>query len=168
MAVKSQDLFMQWYPVRVTLDAADSSALAEAEFTTGLSIRGDYAWIIHRVEMEFPTWLDQTAVVNLQCALSTVNGETVMPEIDSKGVIVRLSQTFVVLVAEAGIILKQPHVWTSLPPTIIATPKLSFYCRTTVDNVPFRGDPIIARIGYTTVPIDDKTYLEIAETFETL
>jgi hypothetical protein len=166
--VRNQDLFMQWFPVGVTLNGSDTTSLASSEMTTGLSIRGTYAWLVHRVEMEYSSLHDATADCSTRLALSTERDRTTMPTVDDKGVIVRQSVTFH-LTTSGACYLQQPLVWPSLPPTIIASPFLTFYAVISPDIVACRGDTIYGRVGFTTVPLDDqKMYLEIAETFETL
>lgn len=170
MARKSltqQDLFMQWYPVGLSL-AASSDDVVEAEFTTGLSIRGEYAWLIHRVEVYLQDAWTLVAGNRVMMALSVTQGEAVVPNLDDYGTIVVMEQVSMLAGASGLGTLVQPFIWPCLPPTIIASPKLSFYARTGTDQANLRTKKIVGRIGYTTVPIDSKMYLEIAETFETL
>lgn len=166
--VIQQDLFMQWYPIKSAFDGSASTTLVESEFSTGLSIRGQYAWLIHRVEVYCPSLHQLKEAATAQVALSTVQGEATFPQVNEKGVICMLGMTLFNEGAAGQSFAQQPWIWTSMPPTIIASPKLSFYCNTETASASLQGDEIIGRIGYTTVPIDQKMYLEIAETFETL
>jgi len=162
-----QDLYMQWYPITGAFDATDSSDLAESEITTGLSIRGNYAWLVHRVELYLVKLQLISADNNWRICLSTETGATTMPDINDAGTICRFG-LFNALTTSGEVIIWQPFTWTSFPPTIIASPKLSLYCEMQTDDANFQGAQVVGRIGYTTVPIDAKAYLEIAETFETL
>lgn len=166
--VKQQDLFMQWYPIEVTLDAADTTTLTENQITTGLSIRGEYAWLIHRIEYYFDALYLGGAVDNrVDVAVSVAQGAAAMPAINDPGVIHKLSWAYAF--GAAGVqFFDLPRVWSSMPPTIIAAPTLSVYANTVADFASYQGQSIQARLGYTTIPIDQKLYLEIAETFERL
>lgn len=167
MAVKAQDLFMQWYPVGITTNGTNSTTLSEEEFTTGLSIRGDYAWLIHRVELSMPTMYLMTASNAMCLCLSVSQGETTRPTLRIAGTIVDMTITSHLLTSGHSL-MPQPFIWPCLPPTVIASPKLSFYANTAVDVAALRSQWIYGRLGYTTIPIDQKLYLEIAETWETL
>ena len=168
MTAKQQDLFMQWFPIEVQLGAADPTVLIEEEFTTGLSIRGQYAWLIHVVEFHAGAFYKVTMDNALMFALSTVQGAAAFPDLTDHGVICVQGIVYVITTSGASFSPAGPMVWHSLPPTIIASPKLSFYAQTAVDDTALDGLKLNGRIGYTTVPIDQKMYLEIAETFETL
>jgi hypothetical protein len=162
-----QDLFMQWRTFKLSTDATDSSDVATDQMATGLSIRGDYAWIIHRVEMAWNSWRLSAADNFFACGLTTESGRTSTPDVADKGCIATLSFTWKVGAA-AEAIMQEPLVWGCLPPMIIASPNIHLYCQTGADEAALRSKSATIRIGYTTVPIDQKTYLEIAETFETL
>ena len=161
-----QDLFMQWYPIQLTTGAS-SATLVEAEFATGLSIRGEYAWLIHCVEFHFANMMTMAADFAWNMILSTTNELAVFPDINDKGSICAMT-TNVIFTTSGAAFHDQPFTWHSLPPTIIAAPKLSLYWVGSSDQAAAQSKTFFGRIGYTTVPIDSKMYLEIAETFETL
>lgn len=163
----AQDLFMQWYPIEITLDAADSSSLEINTFTTGLSIRGEYAWLIHCVEVNFDSAYWMTTLNKISASLATKPDYAAVPGSQEQGVIFAAAVHFNILTSGGGIHF-EPYVWHSLPPTIIAAPRLTLYAASAVDLAGLRGTAVVGRLGYTTVPIEDKTYLEIAETFEVL
>lgn len=158
-----QDLFMQYYPIKVTT-AANAATVVETEFSTGLSIRGQFAWLIHNVEVHFNGVMGLAADNGVNLVLSTVTGSTSLPTVDEPGTICRVGWTFP-LTTSGLIAVPNPTIWRSLPPTIIAAPKLYVYIGCGVDTANFQSIDWYARIGYTTVPLDVPMYLEIAETF---
>lgn len=164
---RAQDLFMQWAPIEVTLDGADSSSLETDSMTTGLSIRGDYGWLIHRLEVSgsFMEYIVGSAN-QLEVAVAVTDQYTTFPQINEKGVIAHLGMVYALTGASGGAAFSVPLVWPCLPPTIIASPKVTVYAHSTQDDAGLRGKTLFMRFGYTTVPLDDRSYLEIAETFE--
>lgn len=145
---------------------ADASVLAEGTAATGLSIRGQYAWLIHELQFDAPKPPDG-ADFYLNACLSVVGGETAMPELDDKGVIEKF--TSYGLFTTSGYQVKEwcPRKVTWQPPVIIASPQLSMYVQGTNDAA-LNSKTYRMRIGYTTIPMSQSEYLEIAETWETL
>lgn len=166
MPERQQDLFMQFAAGRLTA-GANSGTLVEEVISTGLSIRGGYAWLIHFVEVMF-TRSDSADADNIRkVAFSVRQGEALLPEIDDAGTIARIDRA--ILYAASGVV-QVPELmrYAMLPPVVIANPKVSVYYEDQTDDAPFRNLEIPFRIGYTTIPIDQKMYLEVAETWEVL
>ena len=173
MSVLTRDLFMQWYPLDISTDDTDASDVVRADFVTGLSVRGDYAWIIHKIEFA-PQAMNNFGGGDNQWnfSLCTTDGYPIgagedVPNLNQKGVIGKFGFTYS-LTTEGAWAMKLPLTWESLPPTIIAAPKLSLYANCNVDAAAVRDQQVVMRIGFTTVPMDAAMYLEIAETFQQL
>jgi len=157
---------MQFAAGGITFGAA-SDTVVEDELPTGLTIRGGYAWLIHFFEMQFTGLNGFTADIGVWSALSVTQGLAALPNIDDAGTISRIDMDL--HLTTSGVFahrrtLRDPF----LPPLIIANPKLSVYIGTTSDQAGFQNQECFYRIGYTTVPIDQRSYLEIAETWEVI
>lgn len=152
------DAFMNFKDVTVDLDAADSSALVSNDENTGLSVRGALIWILHLVQVWLP--YKQSAVSSeLTYALSTVSGLTSMPSLGDRGLITKMHIAFF----GAGTLMISPQVQHYLPPIPLAAPQITAYAQTDVNDVPYRGLEIEARLGFTTAPLDAASYTELAE-----
>lgn len=161
------DVFMQWQGVQLTADGADSSVIVETEIPTGMSARGSWAWAIHTVEVIYQgMYVGDAADNRFEWALSTRQGLAAFPELDEVGCICAFHEHFMFATAVGEAIVHHPLVWKSLPPTLIATSKLSVYYRTAVDDAAHQDKDSELRIGYTTVPLaSPNMWLEIAETW---
>ena len=160
------DVFMQWVGVQCTTGAA-SNTLVETELPTGMSARGQYAWAIHVVEIDYQGLYVLDAVSNRwDWALSTRQGLATMPEIDETGCVMAQRRHNAIWTAVGNAEIDTPFVWKCLPPTLIATSKLSMYFQTAIDDAAHQSRNHEFRIGYTTVPLDSANmWLEIAETW---
>lgn len=161
---KARDLFMQFAAVRVLLDGADSSTLVEGKVPTGLSVRGGLIWLIHQVEWMLPNHLLTQASVELEAAVCTVAGLAAMPQIHEKGV-VAVDIEGCLLLTEGMTYFRHPVKDGFLPPVPLAAPNLSIYAKSGVDDANVRGEAVIARVGFTTAPLTNDVYAEIAETW---
>lgn len=149
------------------VSAAASNTLVETELPTGLTIRGGFAWLIHFVEFTFAEIQAASTDQTLQFALSVRQGESAVPKITDSGTISRIN--LAILYQTSGVVIQSQTIRDPfLPPVIVANPKLSAYFATGTDEAGFRSKTFRFRIGYTTVPIDQRMYLEIAETWEVI
>lgn len=161
---QQQDLFLQFKTFTITA-GADATTLAETEVDTGLSIRGEFGWLIHFVEVGFYGFHAVAADNVLQFGLSIQTGLAAMPAITDKGCISRINLG--ILYQTSGVAYQRmPMRDPFLPPVIIASPRISGYYAAVVNDAALQNGTQWVRIGYTTIPIDQKMYLEIAETFE--
>lgn len=162
----TKDLYMNFKDVEVDLDSTTSTAtLVEAETDTGLTIRGGLVWLLHLIEWYFSDDAAAASVTQIAC-LSTVAGQATMPELTDKGTIAKAQSAFQFATGvgfQFG--LMQPFAQHYLPPIPIASPQICLYAKTNVDNSNLDGDTIRARIGFTTAPLDNAMYTEIAETW---
>jgi len=147
--------------------AAASDTLVEEELPTGLTIRGGYAWLIHFFEFQFSGLNGYTADIGVWSALSVTQGLAALPNIDDAGTISRIDLDLF-FTTSGGWCEPRTRRDAFLPPLIIANPKLSVYLGATSDMAGFQNQECFFRIGYTTVPIDQRSYLEIAETWEVI
>lgn len=169
----STDMFLQFAPFAGEL-GSPTTALQELQVGTGLSIRGQLIWLIHWVEF----WLDLSAIMSETTfvdaefwqVISTRKGLSVIPTLDDDGV-VAVCMHQVNVKAAAGTaenvanVNVQPIRQQFLPPVPLAAPNLSLYS-VCADSVPVSvAAPSVARIGFTTAPLDAAAYTEIAETW---
>lgn len=159
-----RDLFMQFKYIQATT-GADASTLTEGTASTGLSVRGGYAWLIHEVSVDIPKPSETDTYLNI--VLAVLNGQGTMPDIDDKGVIERWSHYVQITTSGLSSKFVAPEVRRFQPPIIIANPTLSLYVQGSNDAA-LNNKAFKVRIGYTTIPMDQEQYLEIAETWETL
>jgi len=167
-----QDLFMQFKFIEVELDDADAAACVTSFEDTGLSIRGNYAMLIHRVDWNFR--LNEARYETdfaLRAALTVDPTVTVQQYMDDIGVIDVMEFNVDYEVTTSGGLLDhvvKPFTRSYVPPVIICAPKLGIVVSGDGDKADWRSLEIKCRVGYTTIPIDEKMYLEIAETWRTL
>lgn len=171
-----KDMFMQFASLVPTLDAANTSTTVELELPTGMSVRGGLIWLIHQVEVDYSA-LDHiirstTADLfgMLMVALSTKKALGNVPNIAADGTIIRDSVSYVASFEAADTthhVLVRDHVkrYHFLPPIPIASPRLTAYIKTAAAEVELQGLTVPIRVGFTTAPLDSKTYTEIIETW---
>jgi len=161
---KPTDLYMQYVSIPLDCVVQDINILVEASINTGLSLRGNFAWLIH--EVEFLWYLDSWAANSwFEACLTSRIGETVMPQLENPGVI-DMHRMRCGLASTANDLLDQSKVYHHLPPVPFAGPKLSLYLQAGITGVNwYAGRKLDCRIGFTTQDIDSKMYLELAETW---
>lgn len=157
------DLYMNFADISVDLDAANSASLVEGQFKTGLSVRGQLAWIVHSIEVYFADAAVATSIQEL--AVCTVGELATMPDLGDKGVIHKCRERLLYAGAAFAAAVYRPYGKEFLPPVPLASPNLSVYAKTAADDANLRGETIEVRLGFTTVPMDSKLVLEIAETW---
>lgn len=156
-----KDLYMNFMSIDVDLDAADSTTVVEQQVNTGLSVRGGLAWLIHLVEIYFT---DASVHQNyLLAALSTRHGETEVPTIFDGGCIAAARRDSFTAGSAYWTFDYQPKQINYLPAIPIAAQSISLYAASETNSATYQGETIEVRIGYTTVELDAKMYLEIAE-----
>jgi hypothetical protein len=157
-----KDLYMQFASWAGDFDTSDATTLVASELNTGLSIRGGLVWLIHLIEWEvFQAWVAATHE-RVFAALSTVPGLAAIPEFDDAGCISRyVSDSY--LNANGAAVFFQPIAFHYLPPIPLAAPLLTMYFQAETNSDLFDGEKCRCRIGYTTKPIDEGLYAEVAE-----
>lgn len=156
------DLYMNFLECSVTMNASNSSTLESSAVNTGLSIRGQLAFLIHKIEV-VPPYQGNTEEV-IRYAISTRDDLSTMPSLGDKGTVFHGHQDYR-LATSGAIIALMPHVFDYLPPVPVASPKLVAYVQTAADDSSYRGLELQMRIGFTTVKIDSRMYAELAETW---
>lgn len=155
------DAFMQFKEFKLTAPS-DTSTLKEEKVPTGLSVRGQLAYLIHLVQVwphnlspnfKFWTW-----------ALCSVEGLSAMPQVSDKGVVAKGEQRLVIAGAAYATHIVGPMAQSFLPPVPFAAPNLSLYWQGAANHADGSGD-YYARIGFTTAPMDSAMVLEVAETW---
>lgn len=161
---KPKDLFMQFAAVTVPLDGTDTSVLQESRIDTGLSIRGEFIWLIHLIEMDLT---QKDADGSITAVLSSVPNQASLPTIVDRGTVtwMKLGTKFD---TEGRSVIESPKKAIYLPPIPYASPTLSLYAKTSAHEAGIIGAVQECRIGYTTLPITKEIYLEIAEVWERL
>ena len=142
---------------------ADSDALQEYEETTGLSVRGQLVWLIHKIEWFFDVYFT-TNFLSVNAALSTVSGLSAMPEITDIGCVARVRCGFNMVTSGASR-YNEPFTQSFLPPIPLAAPKLNLYVQGAADHADGQNKDVNCRIGFTTTALDSAMYTEIAETW---
>lgn len=156
-----KDLFLNFAGVASRSHPSAGDSLQETVFNTGLSIRGALIWLIHLVEFNH---MDLTANNHgTQMALSTRQGLTVMPELNDDGVIALSEDRLIGTFAAGASRFESPSVQKFLPPIPIAAPALSVYVIARSNHADSIDELCPLRLGFTTAPLDSKTYMEIAE-----
>lgn len=155
------DVFMQFAALAGVWPAV-TTVLTEVALKTGLSIRGGLMWLIHRIE--FLTELPRTSDSEVAVSLSVRDGLVALPQLDDPGCLAELSVSQY-YVTSGGNILQLPFAQHFLPPIPLAAPNLSLYFMSSPDQPTLDGTKIRCRVGYTTSPLDAKSYAEIAETW---
>jgi hypothetical protein len=155
-------MFAQFAAVHVDLDSADTTVLVSNRLDTGLSIRGGLLWLIHAIDwylaMDY-----STSSCRQTAALSTVEGLATMPNLQDRGCIDKIQENFIITTAVAINIWYNPvrHGW--LPPVPLAAPSINLYAQCTANIAALRGDEVACRIMFTTAPLDQAAYTEVAE-----
>lgn len=159
---KPKDLFMQFGSISGNLDAVDSSVLVDVTVDTGLSIRGEFIWLLHKIEFELDA---SKANIVHRIALSSIAGLVAMPNVADRGTIARCIVSTRLEVSGLGVIVS-PFVFDFMPPIPLAAPQLTAYAAGSADDAGSQGKSFNVRWGYTTLPISRDVYLEIAEVWE--
>lgn len=158
-----QDMYMNFLDASGTHDSANSSTVTSTEVATGLSIRGNLAFLIHLIEILF---YDTASLAEeaQNIGISTRAGLSSVPELGDQGCIFadKFVKEFNTSGTSYNVGLKQVRY---LPPVPLAAPKIVTYVATDADEVNIRSQKIHVRIGYTTEKIDSKMYTELAETW---
>lgn len=161
---KVSDLFTQFASLVSAFDGSDTAVLVEKQVQTGLSPRAGNAWLVHAVEFFMDGVHFDAAMVVARALLSTSRGLAAMPDLTAKGTIARVDRLSQ-LATSGAVIIDQPFRVPFFPPIPIASAWLALYVETNIDAAIYRGVKVEARIHFTTIPIDAKVALEIAETW---
>lgn len=161
-AVGSADLYMNFSSFKGALDGTDSTTLVEVIVNTGLHVRASLIWLIHLVEAHV---VYPTAAVEIQVAFSTRQKLASIPELGDNGLIALFGQKTVTSAGGFHSLQEAPQRQAFLPPVPLATPAISMYLATVTDVAGVRGQPVAARLGFTTAPLDAQAYTEIVETW---
>lgn len=158
---KPTDVFMQFAAFSGVWPGV-TTVLSTADLKTGLSIRGGIMWLIHMVELI--TAAPNLNGIHVQVSLSVRDALTVFPKLDDPGVLAHMEME-AHFNTSGRMIWGFPMVSHFLPPIPLAAPNLSLYWQSSADDAGLDGEDVIARVGYTTSPLDAKAYAEIAETW---
>lgn len=159
---------MQFAAQEIATDAADANALQEVVIPTGLTISGDFAWLIHSFEFELAEFFGVVvADARVRLGLSVQQGLAAMPEIVDAGCIHQFD-TNIIRDGVGPEFMVNPFEKVWLPPVIIAAPRISLYLEVIPDAAEWRALTSRMRLGYTTIPIDTKAYYELLQTWEAL
>lgn len=158
------DLYAQVFDMRVVVNTENSTALNEAPHSTGLSVRGNHAWLIHSINLWTHSPVFLPAAHAVYATVCTVKGMAQIPTPGDPGV-VHYFAAGLQYVTEGMTYWKEPMEDRFLPPIPLAAPNISLYVKTSLDTVSLRGIPIIARLHFTTVPMTPEIWTEIAETW---
>lgn len=159
---KQTDLYAQFFTFHAQLHPSESDQLVEVSKSTGMSVRGEFIWLVHKIE-----WISEQVEptsIHLYASLSTRKGLTVRPKLSDVACLsmYQLSSG----INQTGAITEvQPHQIGILPPVALAAPNISLYVRTLADSANWRGKSIWCRIHYTTLPMAPALWVEIAETW---
>lgn len=159
-----KDLFMNFFPMTVLLDAANSTVLVELERPTGLHIRGELMFAVHLIEVGVQIVPVAGANILVDWALSTVPGLAALPVLGDRG-LVAWGQRGISLVTEGESNWQLPVAHRYLPPIPVAASQLSLYAAASADHASLRTLPLRLRMGFTTTPLDAAAYTEVAETW---
>lgn len=158
---EARDIYLNWFGMEVT-SAANSATLQETAMNSMGGIATRIAWRIHVIEM-FPV-IGSTTNLGLTLAVSTRKNLAEMPAINDKG-LVCFHKTTLYVVTSGGGIIHQPAVYNYLPPMIVASPNLSFYCQTDINDSPQQSKVHSCRIGFTAVELTSDVYQELYGTW---
>ena len=156
--MKNTDVLTQFMPMRVAF-AADSSVLVSANYSTGLSIRHGLAWLVHAVHFSMGIVAATLADGAVVMVISTKKGLTTRPEIADAGVVALRRIT---LGSEPGVHDGFYHE-AFMPPVPLVAGNLTLYAKADTDLACLAEQSVYARIAYTTMELDAKDYVEVAE-----
>lgn len=158
---KITDELMQFATVSVRLDASDASALVDAPLQTGLTVRGDMVWKIHRLDIRMPHTAGVTDYV-LAAGLSMRAGLAGVPLTSDPGCIYRWDRQFDI--AANGVVYQGwPVVDTFMPALPIAGPTARLYAALDADQAVMRNQLIAVRIGFTTEKMTKAMWQELLD-----
>jgi hypothetical protein len=171
--VSPTDILMQFFSLPLDATAVVVTTLLSAEFNTGLSIRGNYFWYIHRVEwhilMKVLITLGAAWQGVYEMALSARSGLATMPQPEDPGVISYRRLYVDGVVGADSAVYDLSRFDHFLPPVPLATPKLNVYLQgqtgSGVAPTWIAGRKLNCRVGFTTAPLTAQMYDEIAETW---
>lgn len=161
-AQKPTDVFMQFASWSLTWAPVTTTVVEEPK-NTGLSVRGGLMWIIHMIDIT-GVFVPIVHGNTIFACLSTVSGATVQPTAGDKGYLGGFSHTLSAPAAGATN-SSLPESIHYLPPVPVASPNISGYISGEFDDTSLDGRTMHIRVGYTTTPLDAKSYAEIAETW---
>lgn len=162
--LQRQDVFMQFFKADLKTDAANSGNLEEVEYETNLSIDSYYAWAIHKIETTYANMRACAADNCLKLALSTRQGAASFPALTDAGTIMFCGIGLIYQTSGVSFYML-PNIQDWLPPIILAASKISAYAESIADDAALQDQTIPCRINYTTVPLDEKNFIEIAQTW---
>ncbi len=170
---RSKDMFANFFPIEPSVYPVADSTLVSQNFDTGLSIRGGLVWLIHKIEWQIQWKLaadaETIAGAYCQCGISTKKGLTTQLFLADEGLLdLQELASMAQAVTAAGLqwqFIKDRDSEGFLPPIPLAAPNLTFYAMSSdVSALLFTWAS--ARILYTTMPVDEATYTEIAEVWQ--
>jgi len=164
MSATARDLYVNFAVAKSAYDAANTTTLMHATIETGLSIRGGLAWLIHFIDFWFAP--NNGANAHTQSlALSTRRDLAAMPGLGDQGLIDRCDTYFLysTAIGQGWYPDLRPVRRPFLPPIPIASPAITLYNVVSINEGSLQGKEVIARIGFTTVPMSNALYTEIAE-----
>lgn len=155
------DDLMQFASVEVNLDAVDGTVLVTTRLDTNMSVRGNMAWKLHRLDLRLP--IRSAGVTNtLAVALSTRAGLTSVPTFTQRGCIQRWD--FVNESTISGVLTGFfPRVDTFVPPLPIASPAIHIYAALDVSVPVLLGLKCAIRLGFTTEELDNDMRQELLD-----
>jgi len=170
--VSPTDIYMQFFNMPLDVTGSLYTTMFSAEYNTGLSIRGEYFWLIHKVEFFwlFKALLTAAAYQGvLKACVSTRSGLATMPEPEDAGV-VSYSRWFLNFGTTGTYDHKADPITERdffSPPLPLAAPKLSVYLQGENGSGSaftwVAGRKLNVRLGITTAPLTSTMYDEIAE-----
>jgi len=162
LASQDPDLYTNFFSIISAFNASNSTTLTEESASTGMSVRGGFIWLVHKVEF----FMDEVHQINadndLKAVLSTVPGQTVIPPLTRKGTLARVQVEWILSTSGGGAI-QQPFVVDFALPVPIASRRLVLYAETADDSSPLHSAAVEARVHYNTIPATAQAYTEVAE-----
>lgn len=163
---RSEDIFMNFATMDSLFAAPDSSDLVETRLSTGMTPFSDrpWGWVVHKIEIEIERLFQVDASNAIWVALSTRQGLVAMPDLTDVGTIYKGGYMATLDTnGKAGVAL--PITEEFLPGILFATPEISLYIASAVQNTDLDGTKFGIRIGFLTEPMTQQRWNEVNQTW---
>ena len=162
----TEHIFMNFATIDSEFAVPTTTVLVERTLSTGMTPFSDrpWGWVVHKIEIEIANISQVDASNNILMALSTRQGLAAMPMLTDVGTIWKGGYMATLDTnGKAGSPL--PMTTEYLPGILFATPEISLYLATAVQNTDLDGTPVGIRIGFLTVPMTQQRWNEVNQTW---
>jgi len=154
------DVFMNFVTITGEMDLVNTSLPTEAELFTGLTVALGLAWQVHRIDLTSDATIGDAGADSQKVTLAgrSIHGGTkVMSYVNPR----------VLGYWNFNSLADRPRPIKYLPPVLFAAHRLYLTMETYTGHVAaLAGQTYSARIGFTTIKLPDRKFIELAQTWE--